>query len=377
MFAPPIQHAPNPTRKPAARNWEGGRPAGFRRHTCRHVFDVGGNHRHGRPTKQLGSGKGRERVGNWLGAWQQVELRVARGFRECRGLTREQLEDIYQDTAITLLTRSYDDENHLRNALHAGIRQRALKHHRDQRRRHQILHSHAPNLHNQATAHAAEQAPDVIVLAAQDRLIVNEFLADLTPFEQQVFRLQADGLQYRKIAGLFNIDVNLARSTVKSCERKRARYQTLYDAGRLCGYRATTIQALKDGHASSELAAQAVAHLKACDRCRTEHHHNANTLRDRFQGRPRSSCPHAVRRPPRPYRPHRAAWPAARPHHHRTHRHAHAAMSAKRGWDRRDHHRRDRAPRSPPSPPITTPSEHPTRSHSTPGRSSQWPTPAP
>src|ERR1700742_2230842 len=64
-------------------------------------------------------------VGEALGEWQEQELRLARRFGECRGLNPEQLEDIYQETSVALLTRSYVSEEHLRNALRMGIRQRA------------------------------------------------------------------------------------------------------------------------------------------------------------------------------------------------------------------------------------------------------------
>lgn len=58
-----------------------------------------------------------ERVGLALGAWQAGELRLARRFGECRDLTHEQLEDLYQETALVLLKRSFHSEEHLRHAL--------------------------------------------------------------------------------------------------------------------------------------------------------------------------------------------------------------------------------------------------------------------
>ena len=50
-----------------------------------------------------------------------------RSFPECRGLSTEQLEDIYQETALALLRRPYDSEEHLRNALRTGLKHRALQ----------------------------------------------------------------------------------------------------------------------------------------------------------------------------------------------------------------------------------------------------------
>ena len=64
--------------------------------------------------------------------------------RECRGLSVEQLEDLYQDTAVVLLGRTFQNEAHLRNALRWGIKHRALHMHRDRRRREEILIEHAP-----------------------------------------------------------------------------------------------------------------------------------------------------------------------------------------------------------------------------------------
>src|ERR1019366_5090386 len=97
-----------------------------------------------------GSGRrrpfGSERVGQILGEWQGRELRVARGFVECRGLSKEQLEDIYQETTLALYSRPYDSEEHLRNALRDGIKKRALRLHRDEHRHGQIRARSAPGL---------------------------------------------------------------------------------------------------------------------------------------------------------------------------------------------------------------------------------------
>src|ERR1019366_928692 len=75
-----------------------------------------------------------------------------------------------------------------------------------------------------------------------------------------------------------------ARNTARSCERKRERFQLLYDTGRLCGYRAQTILALQNGEATSEvLAERAFAHLESCGHCRLEHRTNAKRLRRSFR----------------------------------------------------------------------------------------------
>src|SRR5450759_1469227 len=71
-----------------------------------------------------------ERVGEALGKWQAAEVRFARRFAYCRVLNAAQLEDLYQETVLALLHRSYNSEQHLRNALRFGLKNRALHLHR-------------------------------------------------------------------------------------------------------------------------------------------------------------------------------------------------------------------------------------------------------
>lgn len=220
--------------------------------------------REGQP-RQTGT-LGFSRLAELLGRWQASELRTVRAFRECHGLSDAQLEDLYQDTALALLSRHYASEQHLRNALRHGIRHRALNMHRDQRRRSEILAEHAPEI--QHASNAGPPEPEEAVLAQHDRLIAKEFLADLDPLEREVFRLTADGLRYRAIATALDIPARRARAAARSCERKRARFQLLYETGRLCGYRAATIEALERNGACGLLEAQAQAHLAACRSCR-------------------------------------------------------------------------------------------------------------
>jgi RNA polymerase sigma factor (sigma-70 family) len=227
---------------------------------------------------------GAQRVGQILGEWQARELRVARGFAECRGLSTEQLEDIYQETALALYSRPYDSEEHLRNALRDGIKKRALRLHRDERRRGQILAHSAPGLRLMAEAREGQSAPEPAALAHEDRLIASEFLTELTKDERRVFGWLVEGLQYRAIASMLDLPVNDARNTARACARKRERFQLLYDTGRLCGYRAQTIQALQNGQSTSEeLAERAFAHLESCAHCRSEHKTNARRLRRSFR----------------------------------------------------------------------------------------------
>jgi DNA-directed RNA polymerase specialized sigma24 family protein len=230
-----------------------------------------------------GPGLTPERVGDLLGKWQKPELRIARGFGECKGLTHPELEDIYQDTVEALLQRRYASEDHLRHALRSGLKHRALRFHRDERRRGEILTENAPLF--DVLEQAAEENPERAALAHMDRLIVREFLAELTDLEKRVFRRVVEGSGYRAIASAENIEANEARNIASSCEKKRERFQMLYDNGRLCGYRATTIRALQARESTpEELATRAFAHLESCASCRKEHRTNAARLRNRFQG---------------------------------------------------------------------------------------------
>jgi RNA polymerase sigma factor (sigma-70 family) len=231
-------------------------------------------------------------VGSLLGEWRQGELRLARGYPQCRGVSAEQFEDIYQDTTLALLRRGYDDEEHLRNALRKGIKNRALQLHRDERTRLEILKRTAPDLYAVREDGGIENAPELAALLRQDRLVVSEFLTELTSQEQRVFVLMADGMRHRSIAPTLGIPLNDARKLVRACERKRERFQLLYDTGRLCGFRASTIQAMQDGQATSEqLAQQAFAHLEGCSHCRAEHKTNARRLRRTFQGQAAALLP--------------------------------------------------------------------------------------
>jgi RNA polymerase sigma factor (sigma-70 family) len=234
-------------------------------------------------------------VADVLERCQRRELRIARGFVECRGLSREQLEDLYQETVIALLHRPYQDEKHLRDALRTGIKRRALNLYRDEGRHREILAESAPAIHAAEQARSAEGSPEQVVLARQDRLLIAEFMAGLTLRERRVFWLLTEGLKYNRIAKVAGLQVNEARNAVASCERKRERFQVLYDSGRLCGYRAQTITALLEGQATSdELAQLAIAHIEACAHCRADYKTNARRLRRAFEKQAAALLPPTV-----------------------------------------------------------------------------------
>jgi hypothetical protein len=226
----------------------------------------------------------REDTANLTAEWRDRELRSIGGWVQCRGLSPEQLEDIYQETVVELLDRRHRDQEHLRYALRSGIRMRAMNMRRDGRRHEEILAASEPELRLLTDARQAREQPEQIVLKDQDRLIAWEFMTELSDIEKRTYQLMVDGMGADRIARTRGIPVNDARRLIEACERKREVFQVLYERGRLCGYRASTIEALLRGESSTqELADRAFAHLDSCPRCRAEHKTNANRLRRSFR----------------------------------------------------------------------------------------------
>jgi hypothetical protein len=251
-----------------------------------------GNGEDGWTLRRSGGRPSRARIGEALGEWQAAELRLAWRYPQCRGLARATLEDLYQETVLALLNRPFFSEEHLRNALRLGLRHRALHVHRDERRRAEILSEHAPEAHLAALGRHESAEPERAALAHEDGLIVLEFACELTALEQRIYGLEAEGLRYRAIAPIIAVDVNETRKASRSLQAKRARFQLLHDTGRLCGYRAPTIEALLAGEATSEqLAKAAFAHVEACASCRAEHKTNSGRLRRSFQERAAAVLP--------------------------------------------------------------------------------------
>lgn len=234
------------------------------------------------------SGLGRpsrtEYVAGLLEQWRSRELRASRRWMECRGLSHEQLEDIYQEVALIVLEREYHDDEHLRYAVRWGIRMRARNMRRDQLRHEEILAGSEPELRLASTARQELEQPERQTLAEQDRLVAWEFLTELNGLEKQALGLVLDGMGYQRIAGKLGIEVNEARRATRAAQRKLERFRVLYSTGRMCRYREATILALQRGEKTSEALAQgAVIHLESCARCRSEHKTSAERLRRRFQ----------------------------------------------------------------------------------------------
>jgi DNA-directed RNA polymerase specialized sigma24 family protein len=221
-----------------------------------------------------------------LARWRRRELRLARSFKECSRATTTELEELLDSTTLVLLDKHYDTPEHLRAALHRGIKMRALRLHRDRVTRHNTLEAAAHAQHAEENARAWEQDPHHLLITQEDDLIIGEFLAELTPSERNVFVLVAEGRSWRAIATHLALPENQARNTVRACERKRERFLTLYETGRLCGYRSQTITTLLTGNPSSELALdQALAHLRHCHTCQTHHHTTEAQFRAAFDRR--------------------------------------------------------------------------------------------
>jgi DNA-directed RNA polymerase specialized sigma24 family protein len=218
--------------------------------------------------------------------WRTSELRLAHTFRECAGAGTAEIEELYDSTALALLSRPYESEEHLRAAIHIGIKMRALRLHRDRTAHRQTLAHAAPVIHATERARAFAQEPEGALIAQEDGIIIGEFLSELTPREREVFVLMADKRSWHTIAMALGIEEKEARTVMRSCERKRELFLTLYGTGRLCGFRSRVIAALLSGQQTGELAlAQALTHLSHCRTCQTQHQTTNEQLRAAFEGR--------------------------------------------------------------------------------------------
>ena len=102
------------------------------------------------------------------------------------------------------------------------------------------------------------------------RWIVEQAVAAANTFTHAILGLPAvgDGLA-RLVTALFGraLLTGAGGRRARACERKRARFQLLSETGRLCGYRAATIQALDYGAGVGALTEQTRAHLAARPAC--------------------------------------------------------------------------------------------------------------
>jgi hypothetical protein len=218
--------------------------------------------------------------------WRTRELRKATRFRECGGATWADLEEIYDQSIHDLRDRSYESEEHLRAALHMAIKWRAQRLHRDRKAHSRILGRAAWGIQSQREEQARLLEPEEAALAAEDDAIIGEFISELTLDERRIFALIAEGKSWRAIATILEIEETEARNLKRAVEKKRERFVTLYETGRLCGYRSHTIGALLSGEQSSDMAwRQAIAHLRHCRDCQKQHHVTGKEMRTRFDER--------------------------------------------------------------------------------------------
>lgn len=223
-----------------------------------------------------------------LARWRSRELWTARQFRACWGSSLAEIEDLYDATIAALVEKeeTYESPEHLRAALHRGIKLRALRLHRDREVHENVLEHSAPIMEAVGQDRAWREEPEQALLAREDDAIVGEFIAELTDLERRVFALVADGRSWRAIATALGLPETEARTLTRTCERKRTRFLTLYSTGRLCGYRSQTIGSLLSGKERGELAIdQAVAHLRHCHACQVHHKTDAPRLRAAFDAR--------------------------------------------------------------------------------------------
>jgi RNA polymerase sigma factor (sigma-70 family) len=225
------------------------------------------------------------RIWTLLGDWREEELARARADNRYRWLSDEGIADLYQDVMLLLIARDYESEEHLRHTLRLALRHRMLNTSRHARDSERIIGNTTPDIQALAAHKSQEQTVDHHVLARADRQVISEFFAELTEQERRVFWLHAvEGLGYQRIAKVERLTQSQARGIMRGLERKRARFQILWQSGRLCGYRAQTIASLKHGQAlTPQLTSSAVAHLAHCTQCRQEHQINAQRLRVAFQ----------------------------------------------------------------------------------------------
>lgn len=229
-----------------------------------------------------------------LAQWRSRELWTARQFRACWGSSLAEIEDMYDATIAALVEKNeeYESPEHLRAALHRGIKLRALRLHRDREVHEKALEHAAPAIEAAGQDRAWREEPERALLAREDDAIVGEFIAELTDIERQVFTLVADGRSWRAIATALSLPETEARTLTRTCERKRSRFLTLYETGRLCGYRSQTIGSLLSGKDDSDRAVgQALAHLRHCHDCQIRHKTDAMSLRAAFDARALSVLP--------------------------------------------------------------------------------------
>jgi DNA-directed RNA polymerase specialized sigma24 family protein len=220
-----------------------------------------------------------------LGQWREQELALARGYRQCARLSKEQLEDLYHDVALRLHQQRFTSEAYLRHIAWLQLCRLGRDAYRDESTHHRIWRAHAPGIHRLLQARVLEDTPENRVLADEDHQMAREFMRELSIKEREAFccALTHDA-GYENVALHLNKPIPEVRRLLLGVERKRERFAIIYQAGRLCGYRSQTIKLLKEGRSTSrELLERATVHLERCPACRAEHDTNSERLHATFE----------------------------------------------------------------------------------------------
>ena len=97
------------------------------------------------------------------------ELWTARQFRACWGSSLAEIEDLYDATIAALVEKgeAYESPEHLRAALHRGIKLRALRLHRDREVHEKALEHAAPMMEAAGQDGARQEDPERALLLAR------------------------------------------------------------------------------------------------------------------------------------------------------------------------------------------------------------------
>src|ERR1700679_3397375 len=116
----------------------------------------------------------------WFVQLRNSELRIARTFKECRGIGTAEIEELFDITTTSLLARSFESEDHLYNALRRGIKLRALTVNGDRATHSRILKRATPEMQANHEQDAWREDPERAFAAHQNGILATEFLVQLT-----------------------------------------------------------------------------------------------------------------------------------------------------------------------------------------------------
>jgi DNA-directed RNA polymerase specialized sigma24 family protein len=196
----------------------------------------------------------------------QRESVLARAERAYPRIPRADLEDLLADAELALLARGgIADAGHLGGATWTGLEFRAGHWFRRSAR--------AGTLDEQQLAELADPggAIEDEALDRDERRLLADLLADLTPAEADVIKLRAgEELSRGRAARTLGIAVPELRRLERSGWSKISATALVARAGRLCAKRKVAIAAFAEGTSDEQLAEAARRHLAHCAACRRE-----------------------------------------------------------------------------------------------------------